>query len=63
MVKKQSLADAKIDFKKMGFKKSKDFFELNQKEKDMLQSLLDITKYSKPSGKTKLRGFWETLSK
>lgn len=63
MVKKQSLADAKIDFKKMGFKKSKDFFELNQKEKDMLQSLLDITKYSKPSGKSKLRGFWETLSK
>lgn len=63
MVKKQSLSDAKIDFKRMGFKKSKDFFELTGKEKDMLQSLLDITKYTKPSGKSKLRGFWESLSK
>ena len=63
MVKKQSLSDARIDFRRMGFNKSKDFFQLNGKEKDMLQSLLDITKYSKPSGKSKLRGFWETLSK
>jgi hypothetical protein len=63
MVKKQSLSDAKIDFKRLGFDKNKDFFELNQKEKEILQSLLDITKYSKPKGKSKLRGFWETLSK
>jgi len=63
MVRKQSLADAKIDFKDMGFKKKKTFFELNNTELKMLQSLLDITKFSKPSGKSKLRGFYESLNK
>ena len=63
MVKKQSLNDAKVDIKRLGFDKSKSFFELSEKEKNMLQSILDITKYSKPQGKTKLRGFWESLSK
>ena len=63
MVKKQSLSDARIDFKRLGFNKNKDFFELTAKEKEALESLMNITKYSKPSGKSKLRGFWETLSK
>lgn len=65
MVKKQSLADAKIDIKRMGFDKNKSFFELTQKEKDMLQSILDVTKYTKPKSATgsKLRAFWESVSK
>lgn len=63
MVKKQSINDAKVDIKRLGFDKSKSFFELSEKEKNMLQSILDVTKYSKSKGKTKLRGFWENVSK